>query len=242
MKFGRLLSGRFLERPNRFGAYIESAGRRVYVHVPNSGRLAELLVPGAAVRWQAMPGRGRKTEGDLVLVRAGRGWVCIDAMMPPILLAEAVAGPKGIEPFGHSTEFRFEPSLGKGRVDLALSSGDTWWLIETKSVTLARDGVAMFPDAPTQRGRRHLQDLAALLGLGGAKPAVAFVCQRPDVYCFRPNSDTDPAFAAALQEAARAGVLVVAYRCHVGPRGIAIADQIEVRLGEDELSCGGPQR
>ncbi|MBC7287439.1 MAG: DNA/RNA nuclease SfsA [Armatimonadetes bacterium] len=169
-----------------------------------------------------------------MLVRCGRRWVCVDARLPPRLLAEALTGPRGIEPFGRCAEPVFEPPLGEGRADLAIACAGTTWIVETKCVTLAHDGVALFPDAPTERGRRHLAHLAALTSTGSLRPAVAFICQRPDVYCFQPNADTDPLFSKALAEAARSGVLVAAYRCNVNTRGIAIAEQIPAYLGGDE--------
>ena len=253
MLLGKLRPGIFIERPNRFGAWVKDPdGKKVYLHVPNSGRLRELLVPGAKVRWLPRQSPERKTVGDLILVRAGKNWVCIDARMPPRLLAEAMNLPDGVQPFGHCADPTFEPSFGSGRADIAAICGKTAWMIETKSVTLACDGIGMFPDAPTERGRRHVEELAALAKDGMARndapvasgpdaprrpllrPAVAFICQRADVYSFQPNAETDPAFAVALRRAAEAGVIVVAFRCRVTTRGIWIEEQIPVRLAEGE--------
>ena len=231
MQFVHLEDGIFRERPNRFGAVIVSGGRTVYVHVPNSGRLTELLVPGRPVKWRPADNSrtDRRTAGDLVLVRGPRGWVCIDARLPPLLLAEYLAGRR-VAPFGRCTAVSFEPALGAGRADLIIECPQSTWIIETKSVTLARGGAAMFPDAPTQRGRRHMHELAALARRSGARPAVVFVAQRADVYFFQPNDRTDPHFGRALRGAAQAGVAVAAFKCRVGVRGIRIASPIPVRL------------
>ncbi len=230
MNFGYLEDGIFQERPNRFGAVIACGGRGVYVHVPNSGRLAELLVPGRPVKWRPAEDQShRRTAGDLVLVRGPRGWVCIDARLPPLLLAEYLAG-REVEPFGRCLAVSFEPALGAGRADLVVECPGATWIVETKSVTLARGGAAMFPDAPTERGRRHMHELAALARRPGARPAVVFVAQRADVYFFQPNDRTDSDFGRALREAARAGVAVAAFKCRVGARGTRIAGPIPVRL------------
>lgn len=238
MKLPHLEPARFVRRPNRFGAVVTArSGDRRYIHVPNSGRLAELLRPGVEVRWAPVDAPERKTDGDLVLVRWGRRWVCVDARLPPRLLAEAVLRRGGLEPFGACAQVAFEPRLGRGRADLVvLCRSGTTWLVETKSVTLARGGTALFPDAPTMRGRRHLRDLASMVCDPEARivPAVAFVCQRSDVHCFRPNWQTDPAFAAALREAAEGGVRVLAFKCSVGRRRIALARPIPVDLTEVE--------
>jgi sugar fermentation stimulation protein A len=247
MRLPGLRRGFFLARPNRFGAWVEdAAGRQLYMHVPNSGRLAELLVAGAGVRWRAAAGGARRTAGDLVLVRHADGWVCVDARLPPRLLAEALARPPGLAPFGHCPQVVFEPRLGQGRGDLLLSGAATGtWIVETKSVTLAVEGVGLFPDAPTERGRRHVAELASLAAqqpTAQLRPAIAFICQRADVYSFEPNAATDPGFADELWRAQAAGVAVVAYRCRVDAHGIAIAEAIPVRLRRQEEAAGRRRR
>lgn len=223
----------FLERPNRFGAWVEADTGRFYVHVPNSGRLPELLIPGTEARWRPSHDPSRRTAGDLALVKRGRVWVSVDARLSPRLLGEALTRPGGCPPFGACSDILYEPPMGAGRADLLVRCRRSRWIIETKSATLARAGVAMFPDAPTERGRRHLAELSEIAAHGrhaALRPAVAFICARSDVYCFRPNEATDPAFAAALREADAAGVLVAAYRCTVSAARIALTDRIPVDL------------
>lgn len=234
MRFPDLREGEFVSRPNRFGAWVRVGQNRLYLYVPNSGRLAELLVPGAQVLWRPTASRERRTCGDLLLVRKGRRWVVVDSRLPPLLLAEAARACGGLEPFGRCREPVFEPPLGAGRADLLLPcGGDRLWLVETKCITLAVNGTARFPDAPTSRGVRHMRELAEIARAGaldGRRPAVAFVCQRCDVYSFRPHDLMDPDFGAALRAAAGAGVVVVAYRCRVSARGVQLWDHIAVDL------------
>ncbi|MGD9517963.1 MAG: DNA/RNA nuclease SfsA [Armatimonadota bacterium] len=238
MRLDSLSEGVFLARPNRFGAWIRCGRRRHYVYVPNSGRLGELLTPGAEVRWRSEMWPDRKTCGDLLLVKKARRWVAVDARLPPRLLSEAVGERAGLAPFGLCRQPTFEPPLGNGRADLLLPCADgPPWLIETKCITLVVDGVARFPDAPTERGERHMLELAELAvhrSARSVRPAVAFVCQRSDVYSFRPHDSLDPAFGAALREAARAGVVVVAYRCRVGVGDIRILSPIGVDLSKED--------
>lgn len=231
MWFPSLAPATLVSRPNRFGAWVETDSGRLYLHVPNSGRLPELMRPGIQLLWHPRPDADRKTAGDVILVRHAGVWVCVDARLPPRLLAEGLQAPAGLPPFGHCAEAVFEPALGSGRADLIMRCGRQRFIIETKSATLARDGIGLFPDAPTDRGRRHLAELSALAaGRSRTRPVVAFICARPDVRAFAPNRDTDPAFADALLAAHRAGVLVVAYRCRVSPTRIALACRIPVHL------------
>lgn len=247
MLLGRLAKGILISRPNRFGAWIQVDGERLYVYVPNTGRLREILVPGAPVRWLPKASEERKTVGDLIVAARGETWIGVDARMPPRVLAEAMMRPGGIAPFGRACcDPVFEPPLGEGRADLLITCGRTQWIIETKSATLYDDGVALFPDAETPRGTRHLHELADLAaarairgGRGGLRPAVAFICQRPDVYSFTPNAPMDPTFAGALAEARGAGVAVLAYRCDVSPREVRVAERIPARLGRLAREGGG---
>ncbi len=225
MRFPRpLVAGRFVSRDNRFRATVEVGGERVFAHVPNSGRLWELLTPGAEVHLLPAFKPGRVTPYDLTLVRTPTGWVCIDARLPPRLLGEWLAKGGGGPLAGWLVE-KSEVRYGASRLDLLLRRGDERCWAETKSVTLVRDGVAVFPDAPTARGRRHLMELQRLARDGTCAAAV-FVVQREDAARFRPNDDTDPEFGAALREAAASGVKVLCVRCRVDEGGVEVVGEV----------------
>ena len=226
MRLEGLVEACFVARLNRFAAEVQVGGRPERVHVPNSGRMRELLRPGARVLLAPRDGV-RRTAFDLVLVQQGECLVSVDARLPPALVAEALdAGPlPGLGPF-HA--LHREVPLGHSRLDLRADGHQGTWYIETKSVTLVRDGVALFPDAPTSRGARHLLELEAAVGQG-FHAAVVFVIQRGDGGLFRPNEATDPVFAAALRRAAPA-VAVLAYRCRVTEEEVAIEARVPVRL------------
>ncbi len=225
-----LVPGRLTGRRNRFAALVEVDGREVLAHVPNSGRLTELFLPGAAVTLAPPRGAGsgrtaRRTLFDLVSIRHEEAWVCIDARLPNALVAEAVAGGR-LDLFRGEAVARREPAFGESRLDLLCGGpGRPDRFVETKSVTLVRGGVARFPDAPTARGVRHLEELERAVRMG-YRAAVVFVVQRGDARGFAPNDDTDPAFGEALRRARRSGVDVVAVGCRVSPETIEIAAEL----------------
>ncbi|GIV00385.1 MAG: hypothetical protein KatS3mg014_2000 [Actinomycetota bacterium] len=224
VRFEGLAAGRFLTRPNRFVAQVEVDGWPTLAHVPNAGRLRELLVPGVEVRL-APQGGGRRTAYDLVLVRippeergpGGGEWACVDSRLPPRVLATAIA--RGAVPeLEGGRVVRTEPRLGAGRADL-LVAGPGWEaIVETKSITLVRAGAGLFPDSPSVRGARHASELAAERG---RRRLLAFVVQRPDARAVRVNEPADPAFAAAVRLAERRGVGLLAGVCEVSPEGIS---------------------
>ena len=221
----------FVRRENRFRAIVECGGQRLAAHVPNSGRLGELFTPGAAV-WVAMAGAGaaRKTACHLALVEYAGTLVSVDARLPNRLAAEALAAG-WLAPLAGYSQVRPEVRVGASRLDFLLSDGQhlgppRCWL-EVKSVTLVEEGVALFPDAPTTRGVKHLEELAALRH-AGERVAVGFVVQRSDASCFAPHPTADPAFAATLRRVHDEGVEVYAWRCAVGHNAIELTDQIPV--------------
>ena len=232
MKLPPLTPGVFRRRVNRFRVEVTVDGQVTSAHLPNSGRLHEVLHPGAPVYLRPVDKPGRKTPYDLALIAAGEVWVSIDARLPPRLLAEAIRAGRLDDWWGApgaTWQIRAEPSPGEGRLDLHLQSPHgTWWL-ETKSITLVEHGVALFPDAPTVRGRRHLATLCDLVRQG-QRAAVVFVVQRPDAERFAPHPHADPDFPKALQEAAACGVVVRAYTCEVTPQEIRLAHAIPVAL------------
>ncbi len=215
-----LLAANFIRRDNRFRVVAEVDGQLVTAHLPNSGRLGELLTPGRELRLAPMPNPRRKTPYDLKLVRYAGVWVSVDARLPNPLFAEAfrVNPLPGFEDYTHLDP---EVSLDDSRIDFLLTgpTGRCW--VETKSVTLVEEGIARFPDAPTERGRRHLGTLVRAVE-GGDQAAVVFVVQRPDAHAFGPHTEADPKFAQALRQALVAGVAVLACRCRVSEYEIAI--------------------
>ncbi len=210
-----LIPATFVKRDNRFRVTVRVEGHPVWAHLPNSGRLRELLVPGRRVLLAAAQAPGRLTPDDLLMVDLDGTLVSIDARMPSRLLYEALRTGR-LEEFAGYAEVRREVTYGQSRLDLALEGGPDGGrcFIEAKSVTLVKDGVALFPDAPTQRGRRHLGELARAR-TEGHRAAVVFVVQRGDAISFSPHDEADPAFGQALREAAQAGVEVYAYKCRV---------------------------
>ncbi len=228
MEIGPLTPGRLVRRLNRFAALVEVGGRRALAHVANSGRLGELLVPGHRVYLRRQDRAGRRCPYDLALVRYRGRLVSLDARLPNRLLAEALRAGK-IVPLRGYQRIRPEVRRGNHRLDFVLERRGGRCLVETKSCTLVERGVALFPDAPTERGRRHVELLTRAVRRGG-KAFVIFVVQRADPGVFRAHAAADPAFARALCRAAAVGVRVLAYRCRVTIRQIAIAGPIGVEL------------
>jgi len=225
-----LVEAVFDRRVNRYRAVCYVDGRPAEVHVPNSGRMGELLVRGAKALLNPGTNPDRKTAYDLCMVRHARRWVGVDSRLPPKLLAEGVR--EGTLPEWTSAEvLRMEPRFGAGRLDLALRHEDALWLVETKSVNLVVDRTAYFPDAPTVRGARHLTEMAQAARRGEGRFALWFVVQRADAGTVSPSRERDPAFAQALWDAQAAGVRIGACRCEVTRRGLRIVDAIPVRLG-----------
>ena len=201
------------------------AGQQVWAHVPNSGRLGELFTPGRPVWLSPAGDPGRKTAYDLKLVECADTLVSVDARLPNPLLAEALADER-LPAFAYP-EIRREVTLGDSRLDFCLSGPDGICWIETKSVTLVTNGLAQFPDAPTDRGRKHLLELMRVRA-SGDRAAVLFVVQRADAVRFTPHRQADPRFATTLQEAAVAGVELYALTCRVSLESISLAAEIPV--------------
>ena len=227
MRFPELVPGRFIHRDNRFRATVEVQGCEAWAHVPNSGRLQELFTPGRPIWLAPAAAPHRKTGYDLKLVEYASVLVSVDARLPNPLFAEALAEGR-LDGFHYPTAKR-EVSYGDSRLDFRLSGPDGVCWTETKSVTLVEDGLAMFPDAPTIRGRKHLHALIRARR-SGDKAAVVFVIQRPDANRFQPHRESDPDFAGVLRQAAEAGVLIKAYTCRVSRQEIRIAAEIPVLI------------
>ena len=225
-----LVEGRFVERANRFVVKVAMNGRDVLAHLPNTGRMTELLVPGATVYAAPAPDvQGRKTAYDLTLVEYAETLVSVDSRMPTAVFREAVnAG--SLAGFERYKVDRAEVPLGDSRIDLLLRGSEGMCYVETKSVNLVVDGQALFPDAPTERGRRHLGELATAVASGHRACAV-FVVQRGDAVEMMPHREADELFGEALDRAVDSGVEARAYRCRVTLQEIRIEGSIPVRLG-----------
>jgi len=221
------LQATFLERPNRFLGVVELDGSNTTCFIPNPGRMHELMVPGAPVYLVEKPGDHRKTGYDMALVDHGDTLVSVDSRLPNALLAEAIEAGALKELEGLSVA-RAEPSYLDSRLDLLLSGSGGDVILEAKSCTLVVDGLAMFPDAPTIRGARHMRTLTR--ALNECRAAVMFVIQRPDASAWKPHREMDPGFSDALAEAVAAGVEAYAYRCHVSLEGVKLGDRVPIQL------------
>jgi sugar fermentation stimulation protein A len=226
---GSLVEGRFKVRLNRFLAVVEICGRDVEVHVANSGRMHELLVPGYRVLVRPCPGRShRKTGYDLAMVDLGFALVSADARLPNALVAEALADCR-LSQFSDCPEVRREVTFQESRLDLMLEGPSGRCYVETKSVTLVVDGVGLFPDAPTTRGAKHLRSLIQAVE-SGHRAAVVFVVQRDDCDSFAPHDTADPEFGIALREGIKAGVGAFAYKCRVTETQVTLDRSLPIWL------------
>lgn len=225
MDYAHMLPGRFLSRPNRFIAQVEIAGRPEVCHVKNTGRCRELLIPGAAVWCQVSDNPKRKTRYDLIAVQKGRRLINMDSQAPNAAAGEwLVSGG-----LGEIADLKPETVYGDSRFDFSFTKAGQRCFLEVKGVTLEQDGICAFPDAPTLRGAKHLRGLVQAIK-AGCGAYVLFVIQMADVKCLRPNDGTDPAFGAALREAAEAGVTILARECAVTPETMTIRGPVEVCL------------
>ena len=222
-----LIPAAFIRRDNRFRATVRVDGREAWAHVPNSGRLHDLFIPGRPIWLHPAANPARKTPYDLKLVQMPEALVSIDAHLPNPLFAEAVAA--GRLPEFACDDIRPEVRYGESRLDFRLTGPEGVCWVETKSVTLVEAGVARFPDAPTARGSRHLHELIDIAARD-QRAAVVFIVQREDATAFAPASAVDPIFAQTLAQAQAAGVEVRAYICQVTMTAITLAQSIPVML------------
>lgn len=250
-----LYFGTFISRPNRFIAHIDIDGEEVISHVPNTGRSKELLIPGTTVMLSYHSSESRKTKYELRMVKKNDSWISIDSQLPNALAYEAISNGTIKELSGYShikrevkyQNSRFDLQLIRDSIDLkdtlcvenytTRNNGpldyaphrDNVCFVEVKGVTLEQDGWTYFPDAPTARGRKHIDELihAAKHGYGAA---ILFIVQLERAKGFSPNHVTDPDFAIKLKEAMEAGVDVLAYRCTVNPYKVKVTCKIPVEL------------
>ena len=226
MRYGQVEEGRFVERPNRFIAYVDMEEGRQRVHVKNTGRCRELLVPGCTVYLEKGTNPNRKTAYDLIAVEKGSSLINMDAQAPNKVFAEwAVAG--GFLP--DVTAIRPEYTYGGSRLDFCVETEGRLHLVEVKGVTLEENGNALFPDAPTERGVKHIRELQRAAA-DGLDATLFFVIQIEDIASVAPNDATQPDFGSALRDAAAHGVRVLAYDCDVAPDCLKIRREVPVIL------------
>jgi len=216
----------FFSRPNRFIANVLLGDREVICHVKNTGRCKELLTPGAKVYVQRMDSSLRKTQYDLIAVRKGQRLINMDSQAPNRVFLEHLQGGRYINGVAL---IKPEARFGGSRFDFYVEADGRKIFIEVKGVTLEEDGVVLFPDAPTERGVRHLRELARCAA-AGYEAHVVFVVQMNDVRYFTPNEKTHAAFGQALREAAAAGVRVAALDCTVESNRMEIGGEIPIKL------------
>ena len=225
MEYGKMVPGVFLARPNRFIAHVKINGREEVCLVKNTGRCRELLPPGAEVWCQESDNPARKTKYDLITVKKGDRLINMDSQAPNTAAREwLLAGG-----LGEISELRPETVHGDSRFDFSFMKDGKRCFLEVKGVTLENDGVCAFPDAPTERGTKHLRGLirAAEEGFGAY---VLFVVQMENVRYLHPNDATDPACRKTLREAAEAGVKILARDCRVTPGSMALNKSLPVCL------------
>ena len=226
MQYAQIMQGVFRARPNRFIAHVEIAGREEIVHVKNTGRCKELLLPGATVYVQHFPEGKRKTKYDLIAVEKQNLLINMDSQAPNKVVQEWLMEQ---EPFGKITYLKPECKHGDSRFDFYLETEAKKMFIEVKGVTLEEKGVVMFPDAPTERGVKHVQELCHCLEQG-YEAAIIFVVQMSGSRYFTPNRRTHAAFATALEQAAASGVQLMALTCAVTPDSLIINGTLPIHL------------
>lgn len=228
MKYSNVVQGKFVRRLNRFVAEVEIGGAIEQVHVKNTGRLRELLVPGAEVCLEKSRNAARKYRHSLIAVRRGGIYTNIDSQAPNAVVFEALQSGK-VQELGAVERLKREVVYGGSRFDLAYERNGREGLMEVKGVTLVKEDTAMFPDAPTQRGTKHVLELIDAVE-NGYEGVMFFLVQTKGCRRFAPHADMDRAFAEALEEAARRGVLLLAYDAKVTESSIAIGEPLAVTI------------
>ena len=228
--YDQVAFGRFIARPNRFIAQVETKDGVEICHVKNTGRCRELLVPGARLTLAAGTGSGRKTRWDVVAVEKGPWYINMDSQAPNRAAREALPrlfpGLKRVRP---------ETAFGASRLDFYLETEQERIFAEVKGVTLEQNGTALFPDAPTERGIRHLRELEKCVAAGyGA--VLLLVIQMKGISLFRPNWETHPAFGEALLSAQAAGVRMMAFDCEVTRDSMTLCDPVPIVLEREKTN------
>lgn len=226
MKYKKIVEARFVNRPNRFIANVELNGELVAVHVKNTGRCRELLIPGASVILEECDHLSRKTKYDLVCVKKGNRWINMDSQLPNKAAAQWLREGGFFE---EEIQVFTERKYGNSRFDLYIESKKRKAFMEVKGVTLEENGIARFPDAPTERGIKHLKELIRCME-EGYEAYVLFVIQMKGISRFEPNWERHREFAETLCEAAKMGVHILAYDCEVTKDEMIISNPVPVKL------------
>ena len=225
---GKTVKGVFKQRLTRFSALVRVGDKTLQSFLPNSGRMRELLTPGAEVALREVLSERRKTAYDLIGVYYKGQKVSVDSRVPNRLVLEALR-KKELKEFSKYNTVKPEYSYGHTRFDFLLSDGHEHCLLEVKSCTLVKDGVAMFPDAETKRGRRHVKDLLKAKN-EDYRACILFIIQRVDANVFSPNDEADPEFRKVLRHAASQGVEVYAYCSEFVKDKIILREKVKVEL------------
>ena len=226
MRYDNVTTGTFLSRPNRFIAFCEIGGEVCRCHVKNTGRCRELLVKGAKVFLSVSDNPSRSTKYDVIAVMKGERLINMDSQIPNDVAEE---GLRHIPMFSDVRNIRREFTYGDSRIDIFAEDDSRKYLIEVKGVTLEDNGTVRFPDAPTERGVKHIRELIRSKE-DGYTPCLLFIIQMDGIDHFEPNRATDPAFADALAEAKENGVTILAYTCKVTPDSIVMDMPAEIRI------------
>ena len=230
MQYTNTVRGIFRDRPNRFIAHVETGGILETVHVKNTGRCRELLVPGAEVILETSDNPARKTKYDLICVNKSGRWINMDSQVPNQVAADWILNGRL---FPEKISLKREKTYGNSRFDIYVESEYRKAFIEVKGVTLEEDGIVRFPDAPTARGVKHLEELIRAHE-DGYEVYLFLVIQMRAVKYFEPNWKTHPEFGNTLKRAADAGVKILAYDCVVTEDSIEICDPVPVNLEQPD--------
>lgn len=227
MRYDNIHKGKFLSRPNRFIANVEIDGKAEVCHVKNTGRCKELLIEGCTVWLEHSDSESRKTAFDLVAVEKGDRLINMDSQAPNKAVGEWLREKM---PFSEGFSVYPEKKYGNSRFDFYLESQDRKIFMEVKGCTLEKDGVVLFPDAPTLRGVKHIEELSNCLD-EGYESYIMILVQMSDVKYFTPNYDTHPEFGEALEKASRKGVKILCYDCNVTHDSMTVGKPVKVKLG-----------
>ena len=226
MKYKNIIEGTFISRPNRFIAKVEIDNKEQTVHVKNTGRCRELLIPGAKVFLEESDNPNRKTKYDLITVSKNGRLINMDSQAPNAVFKEYLENGFLFE---NTSLIKPEYKFGNSRVDFYVECENRKILIEVKGVTLEKDNVVLFPDAPTLRGVKHIYELISAVKQG-YEAYIVFIIQMSDVKYFTPNVNTHPEFAQGLFDAEKSGVKILAFDCNVTESTLDVKSTVEVRL------------